>query len=218
MNCKYCKKKCSKAGKNSTGKQKYYCASCKKYQQKIYVYKAYDVKTNEQIIQYVKNSCGIRSIGRLIKISNTTVIKRIRSLASTLESTYVSGEGCIYEMDELHTFAGHKKNDQWLIYAINKSTRSVVDLLIGRRNKEDIKKIVDKVLKYHPEKIYTDGLNIYPTLIDKLIHKPGRYVTNRIERMNLTLRTHLKRLGRSTLCYSKKVDMLEACVKICLWG
>ena len=135
MDCKYCKKQCSKAGKNSTGKQKYYCLLCKKYQQKTYTYKAYDLKTDEQIIQYVKNSCGIRSIGKLIHISNTTVIKRIRQIATSLESTYSSGKGCVYEMDELHTFAGNKKNDQWLIYAINKGTRSVVDVFVGIRTK-----------------------------------------------------------------------------------
>jgi insertion element IS1 protein InsB len=121
-------------------------------------------------------------------------------------------------MDELKTFSGYKKNEQWLIYAINKGTRDVVDMLVGRRIKENVKAVVDKVLKFSPRKIYTDGLNMYPTLIDKSIHRPGRYVTNRIERKNLTLRTHLKRLNRSTLCYSKKVDMLEACVKIYLWA
>lgn len=140
MNCKYCKKECSKAGKNSAGKQKYYCGCCKKYQQKIYVYKAYDINIDEQIVQYVKNSCGIRSIGRLLNISNTTVLKRIRLIASGLVSTYASSKGCVYEMDELHTFAGNKKQDQWLIYAINKGTRSVVDIFVGRRNKENIKK------------------------------------------------------------------------------
>ena len=218
MKCNYCNKLCSKAGKNNTGKQKYYCTSCNKYQQNTYSYKAYDIKINEQIIKYVKNGCGIRSIGRLIDISNTTVMKRIRSIASCLESTYSGSKRCSYEMDELHTFAGDKNNDQWVIYAINKGTRKIVDLFVGKRNKENIKIIVDKVLRFHPKRIYTDRLNIYPGLIDKAIHKPGRYLTNRIERMNLTLRTHLKRLTRSTLCYSKKADMLEACVKIYLWA
>ena len=90
--------------------------------------------------------------------------------------------------------------------------------MVGKRIKENVKIIVDKVLEFFPRKIYTDGLNMYPGLIDKVIHRPGRYVTNRIERKNLTLRTCLRRLNRSTLCYSKKIDMLEACVKIYLWA
>jgi insertion element IS1 protein InsB len=218
MKCKYCVGTCRKNGKQLTGQQKYQCIVCKKYQQLTYKYQACDIGIDESIIKHVKRGNGIRDISYIINISNTTVIKRIRRIASCLESTYASGKGCVYEMDELRTFSGYKKNDQWLIYAINKGTREVVDLFIGRRNKENIKIIVDKVLVYFPQKIYTDGLNIYPGLIDKTIHRPGRYVTNRIERKNLTFRTHLKRLTRSTLCFSKKVDMLEACVKIYLWA
>jgi transposase-like protein len=90
MDCNYCKKLCSKAGKNSIGKQKYYCSSCKKYQQKVYAYKACDIKVNNWIVKYIKHGCGIRSIGLLLDISPTTVIKRIRQIASPLESTYAS--------------------------------------------------------------------------------------------------------------------------------
>jgi insertion element IS1 protein InsB len=218
MKCKYCSDVCKKSGKQLSGKQKYQCVACKKYQQCNYTYHAYEKEINESIIKHVKRGNGIRDIAYLLDISAVTVIDRIRIIASTLESTYASGKGCVYEMDELRTFSGYKKNDQWLIYAINKGTREVVDLFIGRRNKENIKIIVDKVLTYFPRKIYTDGLNIYPSLIDKTIHRPGRYVTNRIERKNLTFRTHLKRLTRNTLCFSKKVDMLAACVKIYLWA
>jgi insertion element IS1 protein InsB len=54
----------------------------------------------------VKNSCGIRSIGRILNISNTIVIKRIRQIASSLGSAYSSEKGGIYEMDELRTDVG----------------------------------------------------------------------------------------------------------------
>jgi insertion element IS1 protein InsB len=218
MNCKYCNNACKKDGKQKNNTQKYKCLSCKKYQQIKYVYHACNKDIGEAIIRHVKRSCGIRDIAYLLKISPVTVIDKIRSISSCLKSTYSSIKGSTYEMDELHTFTGNKKNDQWLIYAINKETRKIVDLCVGKRNKDNVKIIVDNVLKFHPKRIYTDGLNIYPGLIDKNIHRPGRYLTNRIERMNLTFRTHLKRLTRNTLCFSKKADMLEACVKIYLWA
>lgn len=218
MECKYCNNVCTKAGKQKNTKQKYQCMQCRKFQQAHYSYHAYHKDIEENIIRHVKRSNGIRDIAYLLKISPVTVIDKIRSMASGLESNYSDQNGCTYEMDELHTFAGNKKNDQWLIYAINKSTRCIVDILVGRRTKENIKIIVDKILKYRPKKIHTDFLNIYPGLIAPSVHRPGRYSTNRIERMNLTFRTHLKRLCRDTLCYSKKADMLEACVKIYLWA
>jgi transposase-like protein len=41
-----------------------------------------------------------------------------------------------------------------------------------------------------------------------------KYCTNKIERHNLTLRTHLKRLVRKTLCFTKSDEMLENCVRL----
>uniref|UniRef100_UPI00166D2F5C IS1 family transposase n=1 Tax=Aquaticitalea lipolytica TaxID=1247562 RepID=UPI00166D2F5C len=69
-----------------------------------------------------------------------------------------------------------------------------------------------------PDKIYTDRLNVYPSLIPKSIHRRFQYCTNKIERMNLTLRTHIKRLSRKTICFSKSEKYLEAHLKIYFWS
>jgi insertion element IS1 protein InsB len=66
--------------------------------------------------------------------------------------------------------------------------------------------------------IYTDKLPSYKSLIPKAIHKTMHRGINYIERKNLTLRTHLKRLNRKTICYSKSLAMLTACIKIYFWG
>ncbi|WP_343791129.1 IS1 family transposase, partial [Wandonia haliotis] len=39
-----------------------------------------------------------------------------------------------------------------------------------------------------------------------------------IERKNLTLRTHVKRLNRRTICYSKSLLTLSAIMRIYFWG
>ncbi|HSZ71833.1 MAG TPA: IS1 family transposase [Cytophagaceae bacterium] len=211
MECRYCKKECVKAGKQQNGRQKCYCKSCKKYQQVKYTYKACDLSIEKDIIRHLIRGNGIRDIGYLLSISNTTVILKIRQIADALGSTFKGRQGLTYEMDEL--CPDYRKN-LWVIYAIAKYSREVVDVAVGNRNNECIKPVVDKVLAFDPKRIYTDGYSGYPNLIGKDIHKPDRYLTNRIERMNLTLRTHLKRLCRKTICYTKRADMLLACVKI----
>jgi IS1 family transposase len=70
----------------------------------------------------------------------------------------------------------------------------------------------------NPKRIYTDKLNIYPGLISKSIHSSIQYKTNHIERFNLTLRTHLKRLSRRTICFSKNSKMLENCLRLYFFG
>ena len=61
----------------------------------------------------------------------------------------------------------------------------------------------DKILLLNPQRIYTDRLPLYRSIIPKNIHKVFQYCTNKIERNNLTLRTHIKRLSRKTICFSK---------------
>ncbi|EDS4738688.1 IS1 family transposase, partial [Salmonella enterica] len=41
------------------------------------------------------------------------------------------------------------------------------------------------------------------------IHLVGKIFTQRIERHNLNLRIHIKRLARKTICYSRSVELHE---------
>jgi insertion element IS1 protein InsB len=67
------------------------------------------------------------------------------------------------------------------------------------------------------KQIFTDGLDSYRQIIPAAIHKVTHYGTNHIERKNLSLRTHLKRLNRKTIAFSKSLLVLEACLKIYFW-
>jgi transposase-like protein len=84
MECKYCSKNCQRAGRQKNGAQRYYCTTCSKYQQKEYAYKAYHAGINNIIKKQVCESVGIRGIGRVLNISATTVIKRIRAIAAAI--------------------------------------------------------------------------------------------------------------------------------------
>jgi IS1 family transposase len=119
-----------------------------------------------------------------------------------------------YEVDELCTYVKNRNNRCYIAYAINKNTRKIIDFIVGGRTKENISKIIDKLKELNPRRIYTDKLNIYSLLIDKKIHVTAAHKINRIERFNLTLRTHLKRLSRRTICFSRSREMLENCLKL----
>jgi len=126
--------------------------------------------------------------------------------------------GCKYELDEMWIFIKKKEDFTWITYAIERDSKNVVGFLIGSKSKINIRPLVDDILLLSPERIYTDKLNIYPSLIPKEIHKVFKYCTNKIERNNLTLRTHIKRLARRTICFSKDEKYLEAHLKIYFWG
>jgi insertion element IS1 protein InsB len=101
--------------------------------------------------------------------------------------------------------------------ALDKHTGEIVEIKVGKRNKANLSNVTDTLILSKCKEIYTDGLTIYKCLIPAGVHKVKRYGTNRIERKNLNLRTHLKRLSRKTICYSKSLHMQEACIKIYFW-
>lgn len=165
----------------------------------------------------MREGCGIRGIGRVLAISPTTVIARIKRIAAGLGPGFIP-KGRDYEVDELVTCIGSKKNRVWVAYAWERKERRVVAMRIGRRSKRHLGPLIDALLLADARSIRTDGLDIYRSLIPKRVHRALRFGTNGIERMNLTLRTRLKRLSRRTICYSKSAALLHACAAIACWG
>jgi IS1 family transposase/transposase-like protein len=199
-------------------KQRFYCKDCSKRFQSNYTYKAYKSETNKFISTLLKESCGVRSIARILHISTKTVLSRILKISKQIQVPYFNKLGCKFEVDEMFVRIENKEAKNYLTYAIEQKTKHVISFVIGGRNTENLKQVINQVLLLNPKRIYTDKLNIYPSLIPKEIHKQFQYCTNRIERMNLNLRTHIKRLSRKTICFSKDQKYLEAHLKIYFWG
>ena len=139
-------------------------------------------------------------------------------ISKQIKIPYFNKFGCKFEVDEMFIKIANDKKQNWLIYAIEQKTKHVISFVIGGRNTENLKQVINQVLLLNPKRIYTDRLNIYPSLIPKEIHKRFQYCTNRIERMNLNLRTHIKRLSRKTICFSRNKIYLEAHLRIYFWG
>lgn len=218
MKCSRCKNKIVKNGRvKSSGKQRYYCRTCNRSFVLSYSSKSYEPDINIRMIRLLKESCGIRSISRILKISPTTVIKRIQAIANKIERPFIV-KGRTYEMDELITHIGYKKNKYCIAYAIDRTTREVVGFSVGKRNKTTLRMVVNSLLLSDCQQIRTDRLNFYVGLVPREIHYVKKKGINRIERKNLTLRTHLKRLNRRTIAYSKSLRMLSATMKIYFWG
>jgi IS1 family transposase len=141
----------------------------------------------------------------------------IERVVASLQMPEINEIGQSYEIDELRTYCGNKRNELWLIYAINRCSKRIINFVVGRRTKENIAIIVSTLLNLQPKAIYSDRLNIYQTLINKGIHKIYLRCTNYIERKNLTLRTHLKRLVRKTICFTKSEKMLYNAVYLWIY-
>lgn len=207
-----------RSGKSKCGAQRYRCKGCGKSFQKAYQYKACLAVTSGLIVTLTKEGCGIRSIARLLQISAVTVIRRIRVISKTISRRFPILKGKEYELDEMRTFIRSKTQLYWIVYAMRKDTKEVVDFRVGKRTSRTLRNVVNTLLLSEAKRIFTDGYRLYRNLIPSSVHSRQNHSTNHIERKNLSLRTHLKRLGRRTICFSKCPSMLDACLRIYFWG
>jgi insertion element IS1 protein InsB len=189
-----------------------------KYQRSTYQKVKIDCEKIELLIRLSKEGNSTSSISRLLYISKSSVQRKLTGLKNGIQSPVHEEQNLEYEIDELRTYTVKKNKECWVIYAINRSTGKVIDFVVGRRNKDNIRKVINTVLNLNPKKIYTDHLNIYPVLIPKNIHFATQYGINHIERKNLDLRKDIKCLNRRTICYSKSEKMLEAKLKLYFFG
>jgi len=199
------------------GKQRLKCKSCGKHLQESYSYKAYDQGTNTLMISLFKEGCGVLSIARILGVSKNTVLKRLLQIGKTIKKPNFFLANGTFQIDEMCVVVKKKEPRFWLVYAMDVASGVVVDLGIGKRNKNTVTPVIASTLSYKPKKIFTDGLNIYPSLIPPNIHTVFKHGTNKIERHNLNIRTHVKRMARKTICYSKSKAHLEAHLKIYFW-
>jgi insertion element IS1 protein InsB len=203
-------------GKSAGGKQRYKCKLCRRTFIATYSNRSWNIHSGS-IVALLKEGCGIRSIGRLLQISKTTVQQRIIRIAKLIKKPPV----CFYktyEVDEMCTYYRSKGRQLWIVYALQRDTKTVSDFSVGSRTKATLQKVISTLVLSHAQEIYTDRLTIYKLLVPSYLHNTGWHGTNHIERKNLDLRTHLKRLNRRTICFSKSIAMLCACLKIYFWG
>jgi IS1 family transposase/transposase-like protein len=205
-----------KYGKTSSGKQRYQCTNCKKTSVLKFTYNAYKHNINEKIGQLTKEGLGIRSTSRILKISATTLLSRIIKISKNVKRPVLS-KGKSYELDELRFFIKKKKRPQWLAYAIDQETKQVAGFYIGRRTNRTLKAVIKTLENSKPLKIFTDKLKNYGYLIPEKLHSAKKFSTNHIERKNLTIRTHLKRFSRKTICFSRSLMLTFAVLKIYFW-
>ncbi|PJE77425.1 hypothetical protein CI610_03653 [invertebrate metagenome] len=79
--CTHCglTKSVVKNGKAPSGSQRYFCRHCRTSFQLEYHYNANRPGTHQRIIDMTMNGSGVRDIGRVLKISSTTVISHLRN-------------------------------------------------------------------------------------------------------------------------------------------
>ncbi|MDQ3179051.1 MAG: IS1 family transposase [Acidobacteriota bacterium] len=203
-----------KNGINKRTKQRYRCNDCGKQFILKYAYRAYLKHIRELVVPMCLNGSGIRDTARVLRISATTVMKLIRQQAANLPPEKLPDRVADVEIDEMWSFVEKKKNQCWLWLAYSPKHRQMLAYSLGKRTDESLRNLLGKLSSVHITRYYTDNWESYQNLIPEVRHWIGKAGTQRIERQNLNFRTHLKRLQRRTICFSKTKKMLEAVIRL----
>jgi len=107
------------------------------------------------------------------------------------------------EMDEFWSFVQKKSNQRWTWYAIERKSGCILAWHNGKRTDKDFLVLWKLLEIFDIDKYYTDDWGAYSRYIPPDKHEDGKKNTWKIERKNLNFRTHLKRLARRTICFSK---------------
>jgi insertion element IS1 protein InsB len=160
------------------------------------------------------NGSGIRDICRVLRVSINTVLKTIRQQAAQAAEPIVPPRITDLEIDEMWSFVGKKENQRWLWYAFDPERKKIVCWQMGRRTDETCRRLLKKLEGCLVLRYYTDEWESYSKYLPTTHHWVGKDGTQRIERNNLNFRTHLKRMQRETICFSKEEDMHYAVTKL----
>jgi transposase-like protein len=138
MNCPKCN-----SGENTKdgvvkGKQRYKCKDCGFRYTVVSGSKAKPLHMKKLAIQLYLEGLGFRSIGRVLEVSNVTVLNWIRAFGEQLEELKSAEPVAYTEMDEMHTYVGQKKTiDGYGLLLIDMGKHSSVSLLATEVLRQD---------------------------------------------------------------------------------
>jgi insertion element IS1 protein InsB len=118
------------------------------------------------------------------------------------------------ELDEFWSFVEEKKRQRWTCYAFDRKRKRVTAFVNGRRTDDNCAALLKKLISSRVNRFHTDKWESYLKPLPEQKHLVGKEGTRNIERHNLNFRTHIKRLQRRTICFSKSVEMHDAVIRL----
>jgi insertion element IS1 protein InsB len=215
-----------KNGHSENNTQRWHCKDCSKNFQQTYRYNARKKGGKEQIGILTLNSAGVRDISRILQINKNTVVSELKKTTNVnpyvldkiekeqlkrleIEIFYTA------ELDEFWSFVGNKKNQRWTWYAMDKASGIILACHNGGRSDADFLRLQSYLARIPIDFYFSDNWGSYSKYLPADKHYIGKERTWKIERKNLNFRTHIKRLNRKTICYSKNdkyMIMSLACI------
>lgn len=115
----------------------------------------------------------------------------------------------ILKVDEMWSFVGKKKVQQWLWWVEDSYNGQIVAFTFGRRTNATFRRLKKMLINAGISVSFwiTDRWIAYQDCLDDEERIVDKAALQSLERKHLTLRTRIKRLTRKTICFSKSEIM-----------
>jgi IS1 family transposase/transposase-like protein len=218
IHCPHCEGTDLQKNGKVKGVQNFFCKSCRRYFKRAYRYRVYQPGVREEIDKLTLNGSGVRDVARVLNINKNTVSNHFKKKAPRKVNPYIEQEVAqgktnslvcqlrikATQWDEMWSYCRCKRNQRWTWYIICHYTGRVVAWICGPRTDAVLEELLEMVAHLPIKKCLTDAWGGYVRkLKQRYKHLIGKEFTQDIERRNLNFRTHLKRLHRRTICFSK---------------
>jgi insertion element IS1 protein InsB len=215
MECPECSsEQIVKNGITHNGKQNHKCKVCMKQ----FVENPQHYRISQKVINFVDKLlleriplAGIaRTTGVSVRWVQYYVNEKYRTVPQQVNVSSKKKGRLTVECDELWSFVMNKANKQWIWLSLDRQTREIIGVHIGKRDKKGAQALWDSLPPVYRQcaVCYTDFWNAYQQILPTKRHKAvGKESgqTSHIERFNNTLRQRVSRLVRDTLSFSKKM-------------
>lgn len=110
MNCPKCSNNTRIKSGRVKNRQRYKCKKCDYHYTVQQKSTAKPKKLKKRALQLYLEGLGFRSIGRILKVSNVSVLNWIRGFGKEIQSLTNDGSKVDFvELDEMHSYIGNKK-------------------------------------------------------------------------------------------------------------
>ena len=217
MKCPRCQSGNTRKDGHQNAKQRWECKDCGRIFRDSYSTLGYHPQVKQICLNMYLNGMRFRGIKRVTGIAHATIINWVRESGEELPEDE-SEQPELAELDELQTYIGCKTDQIWIWTAINHHAPGIIAMKIGDRSGATFNELWRRIKNWDSRKYFTDGYCIYKIYIPPKKHQvlPKSQLT-RVEGENTRLRHYLARLHRSTLCYSKAIQMLKYSVRLLMY-
>ena len=216
MKCPKCQSEHSVKSGHANGNPRRLCKQCGcNYTRSQPRGKSMELK--RQAVQMYLEGMGFRAIGRVLGVSNVSVLNWVRAFGERLEplrAARAPEHTPVIECDELWHFVGVKKENCGCGLLLTDSGASRLTLELGSRQTRTGRRLWERIKGVRCAQYATDAWHAYTGFIPEALHTRSKRETHSIESFNATVRHYLARFHRKAHCYSKSVGRVRASLNL----